>query len=115
MRSKTSTDAAKMRRKAGVKTPATATPMHVIECDAWELTEFYDRSDSLIPDCNRDVFNSIMRSGSGGEWRGGIDSWDAAKSVLRDGWPEGSERARNLAANLLPLLPPPESLRRRTK
>lgn len=126
MRKTDSKDVAAKRRKAGVVTPPAfaggarrprVTPMHVVECDAWELPTFAS-DESLIPALNRGVWESVRRQTNGhgdSSWRGGIKSLDDAADLLRKGWPEGAERARKLADGLLPLLPPPESLRRKTR
>jgi hypothetical protein len=89
--------------------------MHVVECDAWELPDFHERMHDLIPEINHSTWNCILRDGSDSSWRGGVEDWPAAKKLLQEGWPEGAEQARKLADGMLPLLPPPESLRRRTR
>jgi hypothetical protein len=111
------------RRKAGITAPAlpdgsvqpqqSKTPIHVVECDAWELVDFHERMADLIPEINHDTFNCIRFAG--GDWTGTCKSWEDAKRLLQEGWSEGADRARQLADGMLPLLPPPESLRRRTR
>lgn len=47
------------------------------------------------------------------EWMGGLHSWKEAAAILENGWPEGAERLRGLAAKLSAQLPPAKSIRRR--
>lgn len=116
MRKTDSKNIAAERVKAGIKPEPAGVkqlPMHVIECDAWELVEFHERWQELIPAINHDTYGYIRLTGS--DWSGNIRSWEDASRVLREGWPEQAERAKKLAEGMLPLLPPPESLRRKTR
>lgn len=117
MRKADSQTVAAERAAAGiVQAPARNTPMHVVECDAWELVDFHERKDELVPEINQGTFRHILSEpDTRAEWYGGVTSWEDAKRLLQDGWSEGAERARKLADGMLPLLPPPESLRRRTR
>jgi hypothetical protein len=101
------------RKAAGIKTPdAPRMPMYVVELDGYELAEFYNRREELIPKHNQHLIHGIH---FGSNWSGSVSSWNDAEKLLREGWPEGAEQAKKLAAGMLPLLPPPESLRRRVK
>lgn len=45
----------------------------------------------------------------------GNDPFALADALIKDGWPEGAARAKELAGALLDVLPPPASIKRRTK
>lgn len=92
--------------------------VYIVECDAYELPEFYERRDELIPKHNMGHIESIFgyNHHGGADWYGeNCKSWDDAKRLIREGWPKGVERAAKLADKLQGILPEPESARRRPK
>lgn len=93
--------------------------VYVVELDAMDLPEFYERKGELVPAINRKHIDEIFNGdrGYGGKSWYGEDcaSWDDAKRLIREGWPKGVERASKLAAKLEGVLPEPESARRRPR
>lgn len=122
MRTKTETPHTQDEQKEAERKGETlrAKPLvYVAECDAYELPEFYERREELVPQCNAYLIHKIFggeygRMGAG--WYGeNCANWDDAKAILHKGWPKGVERAAKLAAKLQTALPEPESARRKTR
>lgn len=97
--------------------------LYVVECDAYELPEFYFRRSELFTcSCNHERITQIF-NGEGmhnREWYGGElkeiegeKGWKAARDLIQSGWPVGADTARKLADTLLAKLPEPESARRK--
>lgn len=91
--------------------------VYVIECDAFELPEIYDRRNELVPKEHLNIVNSYFGSNrDNASWYGeDCKSWDDARKLLREGWPKGVKRAKGLVDKLSGMLPEPESARRRPR
>ena len=101
-------------------------PIWVIECDAIEMPEIWERRQELMPNSHNLNFaqTHIFQGASGGlygrEWYGplsaykGEKAWAAANKLVREGWADGIERGRTLGEKLKAILPDPETVRRTT-
>lgn len=92
-------------------------PFYVVECEAGELPDFHEKRSELIPEKNlRRVERIFPQDGHhDSQWYGSVRSWEEAAKVLRQGWPEGAQQAKDLAEIIGGVLPEPESVRRRVR
>lgn len=96
--------------------------LSVVECDAQELSLFYDKRDELVHPANVDYVTTEHWATQGGaDWLGEDvrqsypEAYEDCRKVLQDGWPRGVERVQELVGKLRRKLPEPESARRKPK
>lgn len=96
--------------------------LSVVECDAQELSLFYDNRDALVHPVNVVYMTTESWATQGGrDWlgedvrQGFPEAYEDCRKVLQDGWPRGVERVQELVAKLRRKLPEPESARRKPR